>query len=231
LWHLEHSSCFSCKLCVTGGRSFLLTGPDAAAVHQENIAKLSKMSAEEILQEQQKLASQLDPKLLKFIQSRRHGKQLSGMMDETSKQSSDISELTYETSSSLKMGTVLPSGLVLTKDVDTSSSQHNVDTMTTSQSEDRILISSASVVTSENDKHSQSIHVENDGTSGKSDIEMNSIVDDVALKSSEAYKWLHMDVVEHEKLQWIGDIPPASPASLDTPYSARFDFQGRKVAL
>lgn len=189
------------------------------------------MSADEIFQEQQKLASQLDPKLLQFIQSRRQGKQPSVTVDETAKQPSDISELTSETFSCMKMGAVEPSGLSLTGDVDTSSSQHNVDTVTTSHSGDRVEMPSAFVVTSENDEHRQSTHVENEGTSCQSGVEMSSAVGDLAMKSSETNKWLHMDVVEHEKLQWIGDIPPAPPAPPDTTYSARFDFQGRKFLL
>lgn len=189
------------------------------------------MSADEIFQEQQKLAAQLDPKLLQFIRSRRQGKQPSVMIDETAKQPSDISELTSETFSCMKMGAVVPSGLSLTGDVDTSSSQHNMETATTSQSGDRVQIPSAFVVTSENDKHRQSTHVENEGTSCQSDVEMSSVVGDLAMKSNEANKWLHMDVVEHEKLQWIGDIPPAPSAPPDTTYSARFDFQGKKVLL
>ena len=184
------------------------------------------MPADEIFQEQQKLASQLDPKLLQFIRSRRQGKQPSVMIDETAKQPSDISKLTSETFSCMKMGAVVPSGLSLTGDVDTSFSQHNIDTITTSQSGDRVQIHSAFVVTSENDK--QSAVAENDGTSCQSDVEMRSAVGDLAIKSIEANKWLHMDVVEHEKLQWIGDIPSAPPCPPDTAYSARFDFQGKK---
>jgi hypothetical protein len=189
------------------------------------------MSTDEIFQEQQKLASQLDPKLLQFIRSRRRGKQPSVMTDETAKQASDISELTSETFSCMKMSAVVPSVLSLTKDVDTSSSHHNIDTVTTSQSADRVQIPCALAVISENDKHRQSTHVENEGTASQSDVEMTSVVGDLAIKPSEANKWLHMDVVECEKLQWIGDIPPAPPAPPDTAYSARFDFQGRKVIL
>jgi hypothetical protein len=189
------------------------------------------MSAEEILQEQQKLASQLDPKLLQFMRSRRQGKQPSMMVDEAAIQPLDISGLMSETSSCMKMGAVVPTGVSLTREVGMSSSQCNIDTMTTSQPGDKVQIPSVFVVTSENNKHGQSSCVENDGSSCQSDVEMSCVADDLAIQYSEANKWLHMDVVEHEKLQWIGDIPPAPPAPLDTPYSARFDFQGRKIAL
>lgn len=189
------------------------------------------MSADEIFQEQQKLASQLDPNLLQFIRSRRQGKQPSVMIAGTAKQPSDISELTSETFGCMTMGAFVPSGLSLTGDADITSSQHNIDTVTTSQSWDRVQIPSAFVVTSKSDKHGQSTRVENEGTSCQSDFEMSSVVGDLAMELNEANKWLHMDVVEHEKLQWIGDIPLAPPAPPDTTYSARFDFQGRKILI
>lgn len=211
----------------------MLTGPDASAIHQENLEKLSKMSAEEILQEQQKLASQLDTKLVQFIRSRRKGKECSGIMDQTVKQPSDNFELNSEASSCLKMDTDLPCdsepGVSLARDVEDLPSQC-VDTTSVSQSENRVRIS-AGVVESENEKQTQSSGLENNSTSCQANVEMGSVAVDFADKSSEANKWLHMDVIEHEKLQWIGDIPPAPLAPPDdTPYSARFDFQGRKLA-
>jgi hypothetical protein len=178
------------------------------------------MSTEEILQEQQNLASQLDPKLLQFIQSRRKGKEFSGIVDQTVKRPSDICELTSEASNSMKMDTdVQPE---VSRDVGTSNISH---------SEDRIPISGAAVVTLGNNKQAQNSGLENDSTSCQTDVEMGSIAIDVPIKFSEANKWLHMDIFECEKLQWIGNIPPAPPAPPDTPYSARFDFQGRKIAL
>lgn len=39
-------------------------------------------------------------------------------------------------------------------------------------------------------------------------------------------KWLHMDVLEGDKLSWIGDIPSVKFVDPDQPYNARFDFQG-----
>lgn len=39
-------------------------------------------------------------------------------------------------------------------------------------------------------------------------------------------KWLELDDIEPEKLQWIGDIPDASSLEPGQTYSARFDFSG-----
>lgn len=39
-------------------------------------------------------------------------------------------------------------------------------------------------------------------------------------------KYPHMNAVEPEKLGWIGELPPAKPPPSDSPYQARFDFEG-----
>ncbi|KAK6643892.1 hypothetical protein RUM43_000157 [Polyplax serrata] len=39
-------------------------------------------------------------------------------------------------------------------------------------------------------------------------------------------KWLNMDFIEKEKLEWIGDIPDKKALEPDQPYSARFNFKG-----
>jgi hypothetical protein len=187
------------------------------------------MSTEEILQEQQKLASQLDPDLLQFIRSRRKGKEFCGIVDQTVKQHSDIPELTSEASSSVNMDTDLLSEV--SRDMGMSPSQYNVDISNISHSEDKIQSSGAVVMTSGKDKQAQSNCLENGSTSCQTDIEMGSIAVHLPMKPGEANRWLHMDIVEREKLQWIGNIPPAPPAPPDTPYSARFNFQGRKITL
>ncbi|CAG0879103.1 unnamed protein product [Darwinula stevensoni] len=44
---------------------------DAEAIHQENIEKLSQMTREEILLEQQKLLASIDPKIVNFLRAKR----------------------------------------------------------------------------------------------------------------------------------------------------------------
>jgi hypothetical protein len=112
-----------------------------------------------------------------------------------------------------------------------SPSQYNIDISNISHSEDTTQISCAAVKTSANDKQAPSSCLENDSTACQTDVEIGNTAVDLPIKFSEANKWLHMDIVEREKLQWIGNIPPAPPTPPDTPYSARFDFQGRKIAL
>ncbi|MED6285846.1 hypothetical protein CHARACLAT_033375 [Characodon lateralis] len=58
-----------------------LQGPDSSGetlrIHRENQAKLQAMSKSEILEEQKKLLSQLDPRLVEFIRSRKSESALS----------------------------------------------------------------------------------------------------------------------------------------------------------
>jgi hypothetical protein len=187
------------------------------------------LSSEEILQEQQKLASQLDPDLLQFIKSRRKQKEFCGIVDQTVKQPSDISELTSEASGSLKMDTDVL--LEVSRDVEMTPSQYNVDISNISRLQDKINIPDAAVMTRLKDKQVQNSCLENDSSSCQTDAQTGSMAVDLPIKASEANMWLHMDIVEHEKLQWVGNIPLAPPAPPDSPYSARFDFQGRTFVL
>ncbi|PSN49130.1 hypothetical protein C0J52_07240 [Blattella germanica] len=82
------------------------------------------------------------------------------------------------------------------------------------------------------------INDNNDSTSGISNQSeantltgLDSVMDEhteieLPIKLEEANKWLHMDVVEKDKLKWIGELPPPPPVPTNSPYSARFDFQG-----
>ncbi|XP_039752229.1 RNA polymerase II-associated protein 1 [Pararge aegeria] len=52
-------------------QSYILSSNEAGDIHKENLNILTKMSEEDILQEQQKLLSSLDPKLVNFIRAKR----------------------------------------------------------------------------------------------------------------------------------------------------------------
>nr|CAD7193966.1 unnamed protein product [Timema douglasi] len=53
--------------------------------------------------------------------------------------------------------------------------------------------------------------------------EVDVVPSDIA---SQANRWLHMDMIEQEKLAWTADLPDPKPLPPDQPYGARFDFQG-----
>ncbi|XP_059054762.1 RNA polymerase II-associated protein 1-like [Achroia grisella] len=52
-------------------RSYILSSSDANNIHDENLKTLTTLSEKEILEEQQKLLSSLDPKLIQFLKSKR----------------------------------------------------------------------------------------------------------------------------------------------------------------
>ncbi|XP_072934114.1 RNA polymerase II-associated protein 1 [Epargyreus clarus] len=52
-------------------KSYILANKEADVIHNENVQVLSKLSEKEILDEQEKLLSSLDPKLVEFIKARR----------------------------------------------------------------------------------------------------------------------------------------------------------------
>lgn len=52
-------------------RSFILTGKESEQIHQQNVITLDEMSEKEILEEQKKLLSSLDPEIVKFLKSKR----------------------------------------------------------------------------------------------------------------------------------------------------------------
>lgn len=53
-------------------QSYILSSDEAKDIHKENVDILTKMSEEDILQEQQKLLSSLDPKLIDFIRAKKN---------------------------------------------------------------------------------------------------------------------------------------------------------------
>lgn len=65
------------------------------------------------------------------------------------------------------------------------------------------------------------------------DVKMNEVLDDGQIPESElpippaeARKWLHMDKVDMEKLQWMTNMPKPRPLKNNEGFIARFDFEG-----
>lgn len=54
-----------------------------------------------------------------------------------------------------------------------------------------------------------------------------NLLDTLPINPNEAKQWLHMDVVEKDKLEWMKELPPVrKDPGPEEPYAARFDFQG-----
>ncbi|XP_045125423.1 RNA polymerase II-associated protein 1-like isoform X2 [Portunus trituberculatus] len=54
----------------------------------------------------------------------------------------------------------------------------------------------------------------------------NAASSDLPIPPKEAEKWVHMDKVEMEKLQWMTSMPPPRPLQDNEGFVARFDFKG-----
>ena len=178
---------------ILGAKSYILTGDDAKKIHEENIGKLSNMSADAIINEQNKLMAQLDPALIKFIRSKRQMK-CEGVGKEGSTVSPNLHNLV------------------------------NKSEMETDADGD---VAGLSVIDVVSPPVTQSGDADTTAESSKDiNIEINFDELGLPITSEEANKWLHMEVVEKDKLKWIGDLPSPPPLPANTPYSARFDFQG-----
>ncbi|XP_045453983.1 RNA polymerase II-associated protein 1 [Melitaea cinxia] len=70
-------------------KSYILSSSDADTIHNENVKVLKEMSEEEILKEQQKLLSTIDPTLVDFIKSKRKQVQITEL---TEKQTTEATE-------------------------------------------------------------------------------------------------------------------------------------------
>jgi len=126
--------------------SAVLGETEAMKIHQENLQRLSSHTAEEILEEQQKLLNSLDPKLLAFLK----GKKLAPVNNQ----------------------------------------------MDCTEKDPKIL-----------DERSHQIPV---------------IAEE--LKNP---NWLHMDVVEEDKIGWMTPLLPPFKEMAGKAYEARFDFEGK----
>ncbi|KAL0818600.1 hypothetical protein ABMA28_009033 [Loxostege sticticalis] len=73
-------------------KSYILSSKDADEIHSENVKVLSKMSEKEILEEQQKLLSSLDPKLIEYIRTKRQQSSLGEKSNTPSKSQSQKNE-------------------------------------------------------------------------------------------------------------------------------------------
>ncbi len=118
---------------------------EAKKIHQENLQKLSSMTEEDILREQQQLLQNLDPKLVALLKNKKQ----------------------------------------------------------TALSSKQVVVEAKPV----------------DQTRVEVEPEVEEIKE---LKNS---KWVHMDRVEKEKVQWMSSLPPIKEISGES-FQARFDFQG-----
>ncbi|XP_028994443.1 RNA polymerase II-associated protein 1 [Betta splendens] len=160
-----------------------LSGPGSSGetlrIHEENQAKLHAMSESEILEEQKKLLSQLDPGLVEFVRSRK--------------------ALSPASASKQPEG-----GLPL----------ENVSRVSDS--------SSAAVLFQKPEDVEMEAEEEEELPPPPAVTE-----DDLPVKPQK--KWVHMDKLEPEKLEWMRDLPVPRKKGTKKAMQARFDFAGTLI--
>ncbi|KAM0733735.1 RNA polymerase II-associated protein 1 [Formica fusca] len=196
--------------------SFVTKDQLAIEIHQENLAKLAKMSEAEILKEKKILEDTLDSKLVQFFKNRKKcGKRL-------------IAEDTQETMS-LADRAIIDTEVFIDKKLKLSSNDNNDTKMENNTSSVLIGKETAMDVEVSNDKKTK--HPLNED-----DINMDYEDDTISipksskeiLETSKQKGWLHMDTPEPEKLKWMEDLMEKEkdePATNEE-YNARFDFNG-----
>ncbi|XP_070836075.1 RNA polymerase II-associated protein 1 [Chaetodon trifascialis] len=170
-----------------------LTGPDSSGetmrIHMENQAKLQGMSQSEILQEQKKLVSQLDPRLVEFVRSRK--------------------------------AQSVPSSASPSKHPQGKSSKENFTLESVSRE-------SGSCSAAVHFQKAQEVEMEGDEEE-EEELPPPAAVTEKNLPVKPQKEWVHMNNLEREKLEWIGDLPAPRRKGTKKAMQARFDFAGTLI--
>ncbi|XP_037524115.1 RNA polymerase II-associated protein 1 [Rhipicephalus sanguineus] len=202
-----------------------LSKDDYEAVHAENLGRLASMSHEEKMKAQQELLSRLDPATVAFLRSRRKPADSDGLRREHARMASGdcISASKDNVHTDASSGTkqqmpgshtkLHPLGFIMERSK-LDSSKPNV----TTASEVKINMPACSTT----------------DTSEADDAQVPALdEEELPIKPSEAaQKWIHMDDVEKDKLQWMTMLPPVKapdPKDAAAPCVGRFDFDGELV--
>lgn len=76
---------------INAARSYVVTGESADEIHAENVARLSEMTEQEIVAEQERLRDSLDPEIVKFFKSKRRTEPM--VVDEQPVRTVDVADI------------------------------------------------------------------------------------------------------------------------------------------
>ncbi|XP_076305861.1 RNA polymerase II-associated protein 1-like isoform X4 [Tachypleus tridentatus] len=179
----SHSEASSSFIVDGSGLNSSCPGDVMQKIHEENLAKLAKMSNEEILAAQKQLLGQLDPSIVRFLKSKRKQNKETCPVDTRNQQ--EITTMGDEQRSSQNAVSRVH---VLASEMEETQSPSLTSYMKDKSSEKEIVDSS---------------------TTGHKDIELNE--SELPINPCEAQQWLHMDKVEKEKLSWMTLLPKPNP--------------------
>ncbi|XP_061650086.1 RNA polymerase II-associated protein 1 isoform X1 [Phyllopteryx taeniolatus] len=152
-------------------------------IHGENQDKILAMSQSEILEDQERLLSQLDPRLVEFVRSRRAESASASPSSCEHPEGKSSKESVYLSSDCNSGAAPFPNP----KEVE----------MKEEAEEEELLPRSA------------------------------VIENNLPLKPQK--EWVHMDKLEAEKLEWMGDMPAPRKTQTKRAMQARFDFNGNVI--
>ncbi|XP_042233648.1 RNA polymerase II-associated protein 1-like [Homarus americanus] len=212
------------RLSALGKQSCVITGDgiqqnksEMDKIHQQNIGKLASMTHEERMKEKQELFSNLTSEQITLLQSFRQRKEMA-QKDSASrasdKKSSDQSNLAVDNEKKTAQSTPM-------------------ECEDLQRSEEGRPSSSDAPSSSEPMHEGDSVDVKTRSVKFSSDVEMKEVADneenlelELPIPPSEARKWLHMDKVDMEKLQWMTNMPKPKPLKDSEGFVARFNFEG-----
>ncbi|XP_063846587.1 RNA polymerase II-associated protein 1-like isoform X1 [Scylla paramamosain] len=201
------------SIAALGSSSVIIQGDDVLKdksevdkIHQENLNRLSAMSHEERMREREELLSCLSGEQIAFLRSLRQGsgKQARGSIEAkpgcevTPMECSDVEVQERKVKEEGIAGKIEDN-----RDGKHTEEKMKVESHATSEEEEKQIKSMKEVK-----------------------MEENTTLSDLPITPQEAEKWVHMDKVEMEKLQWMTSMPPPKPLKDNEGFVARFNFKG-----
>ncbi|XP_077530477.1 RNA polymerase II-associated protein 1 isoform X2 [Haemaphysalis longicornis] len=234
-----------------GGARQFISGPSSAsaastglpkddfeAVHLENLDRLAAMSHEEKLKAQKELLSRLNPATVAFLKSRNQQQKASqktgtvhaGEKSQNLRGSVGSGVAPGATNLQASVASALFSSQRQQKTVgeetpNVAAEQHKPEHKPEAKPEDKLEHKPE-----DKPEDNPELHVDSLGA-GDAQVPILD-EDELPIKPSEASKWLNMNTVEEDKLQWMTMLPPvkAAEGSQNTaPCVGRFNFDGELV--
>ncbi|KFM72538.1 RNA polymerase II-associated protein 1, partial [Stegodyphus mimosarum] len=216
----ESGSNVPCSILIDGsGLKAEEKDKEMQKIHDENMAKISAMSKDEILYHQEQLKNYLNPDIIKFIKNKRKVKSRETEFSDLSESESDQKHVASNKQSVFDdmfiKNSELP-GEILRKE-----GREDCDALILEKSKESDVNRNSIKTNQEN------LQDNNDALSTEFEIPKET---KELLEKSEKGHWRNMSKIEKEKLQWMADLPQPKPIDLKTGYTARFDFEGKLLS-
>ncbi|XP_031566687.1 RNA polymerase II-associated protein 1-like [Actinia tenebrosa] len=206
------SSLVSGEGLITGAENQNSAAKEVENIHKENLDRLATMSKEEILEEQARLKSSLDSGLLSFLQSRLQKKTFN----------KNHQEEKMETESE---------GIIPEQMKNSNGMSNTDDRIQNLKSEESMDLEKDGYQTNEaGEEKAKRVHFDDKvNVISQNDSEEKIVKVEELAEMASSQKWVHMDHIEPEKLEWMKDCPAPSAVRKEGGNQARFAFNGNLV--